>query len=207
MMNIWHYSLPQAGLAVTPGPLLVMPTAIVTGRLASALRPSPVPGRRFAAVCLQRPVVPARARDRSAVSVALASRADDERHSGRPGAAIAVRRGREPPAGGALRRRQRGQPGHTPDRLGARCGAHGGAAGPCRHCNAPTSMRCTSCTARLRCSRGCCACLLTRSRGGHCREHDRAIRCCPAKRAGMPITLPLHRLRPSWRLNTPSKPR
>ena len=37
MMNIWHYSLPQAGLAVTPGPLLVMPTAIVTGRFASRL--------------------------------------------------------------------------------------------------------------------------------------------------------------------------
>lgn len=34
-MNIWHYSLPQAGLAVTPGPLLVMPTAIITGRLAA----------------------------------------------------------------------------------------------------------------------------------------------------------------------------
>lgn len=37
VMNIWHYSLPQAGLAVTPGPLLVMPTAIVAGRLASRL--------------------------------------------------------------------------------------------------------------------------------------------------------------------------
>lgn len=37
MMNVWHFSLPQAGLAVTPGPLLVMPTAIVTGRLASRL--------------------------------------------------------------------------------------------------------------------------------------------------------------------------
>ena len=37
MMNIWHFSLPQAGLAVTPGPLLVMPTAIVTGRLAARL--------------------------------------------------------------------------------------------------------------------------------------------------------------------------
>lgn len=37
MMNIWHYSLPLAGLAVTPGPLLVMPTAIVTGRFASRL--------------------------------------------------------------------------------------------------------------------------------------------------------------------------
>lgn len=37
MTGIWHYSLPQAGLAVTPGPLLVMPTAIVTGRLAGRL--------------------------------------------------------------------------------------------------------------------------------------------------------------------------
>ena len=37
MMGVWHYSMPQAGLAVTPGPLLVMPTAIITGRLASRL--------------------------------------------------------------------------------------------------------------------------------------------------------------------------
>ena len=37
MLGVWHYTLPQAGLAVTPGPLLVMPTAIVTGRLASRL--------------------------------------------------------------------------------------------------------------------------------------------------------------------------
>lgn len=35
MNHVWHYSLPLAGLAVTPGPLLVMPTAIVTGRLAA----------------------------------------------------------------------------------------------------------------------------------------------------------------------------
>ena len=37
MTGIWHYSLPQAGLAVTPGPLLVIPTAIVTGRLAGRM--------------------------------------------------------------------------------------------------------------------------------------------------------------------------
>lgn len=37
MMHVWHFSLPQAGLAVTPGPLLVMPTAIITGRLATRL--------------------------------------------------------------------------------------------------------------------------------------------------------------------------
>ncbi len=47
MTGVWHYTLPQAGLAVTPGPLLVMPTAIVTGRLAARLghRPFLVGGR------------------------------------------------------------------------------------------------------------------------------------------------------------------
>ena len=35
MTEVWHYSLPQAGLAITPGPLLVVPFAIVTGRLAA----------------------------------------------------------------------------------------------------------------------------------------------------------------------------
>lgn len=35
MTSIWHYSLPLAGLAVTPGPLLVMPAAILSGRLAA----------------------------------------------------------------------------------------------------------------------------------------------------------------------------
>ncbi len=37
MTKIWHYSLTLAGLAVTPGPLLVMPVAIVTGRFAAHL--------------------------------------------------------------------------------------------------------------------------------------------------------------------------
>jgi EmrB/QacA subfamily drug resistance transporter len=37
MTELWHYSLPQAGLAITPGPLLVMPVAITTGRLAGRL--------------------------------------------------------------------------------------------------------------------------------------------------------------------------
>ncbi len=35
MREIWHYSLPRAGLAITPGPLLVVPVAIVSGRLAA----------------------------------------------------------------------------------------------------------------------------------------------------------------------------
>jgi EmrB/QacA subfamily drug resistance transporter len=35
MTQIWHYSLPRAGLAITPGPLLVVVTAIISGRLAA----------------------------------------------------------------------------------------------------------------------------------------------------------------------------
>ena len=31
MGNVWHYSLAQAGLAIAPGPLTVIPVAIVTG--------------------------------------------------------------------------------------------------------------------------------------------------------------------------------
>ena len=35
MKSIWHYSLPLAGLAITPGPLLVTPVAAISGRLAA----------------------------------------------------------------------------------------------------------------------------------------------------------------------------
>jgi EmrB/QacA subfamily drug resistance transporter len=35
MHSIWHYSLPLAGLAMAPGPLLVVPVAAFSGRLAS----------------------------------------------------------------------------------------------------------------------------------------------------------------------------
>jgi len=34
MNAIWHYSLPRAGLAITPGPLAVIPVAVISGRLA-----------------------------------------------------------------------------------------------------------------------------------------------------------------------------
>jgi EmrB/QacA subfamily drug resistance transporter len=34
MSNVWHYSQARAGLAIVPGPLMVIPVAIVTGRLA-----------------------------------------------------------------------------------------------------------------------------------------------------------------------------
>lgn len=37
MTHIWHYSLPLAGLAITPGPLLVIPVAILSGRLAARI--------------------------------------------------------------------------------------------------------------------------------------------------------------------------
>ena len=35
MVGLWHYSLSRAGVAVTPGPLLVIPTAIICGRIAA----------------------------------------------------------------------------------------------------------------------------------------------------------------------------
>lgn len=34
MTDVWHYSQAKAGLAIAPGPLMVMPFAVVTGRLA-----------------------------------------------------------------------------------------------------------------------------------------------------------------------------
>jgi len=37
MTEVWHYTLPQAGLAITPGPLLVIPFAIMSGRLAAKI--------------------------------------------------------------------------------------------------------------------------------------------------------------------------
>ncbi|MGJ9416813.1 MFS transporter [Massilia sp. CMS3.1] len=42
MTRIWHFSLPLAGLAVTPGPLMVVPTAIVAGRIAARLGHRPI---------------------------------------------------------------------------------------------------------------------------------------------------------------------
>jgi EmrB/QacA subfamily drug resistance transporter len=40
--GIWHYSLAKAGLAATPGPLLVVPTAIIAGRFASRIGHRPL---------------------------------------------------------------------------------------------------------------------------------------------------------------------
>jgi len=37
MANVWHYSQALAGLAIVPGPLTVIPVAIVTGRLAGRI--------------------------------------------------------------------------------------------------------------------------------------------------------------------------
>jgi MFS family permease len=34
MSNVWHYGVARAGLAIAPGPLTVIPLAVVTGRLA-----------------------------------------------------------------------------------------------------------------------------------------------------------------------------
>jgi MFS family permease len=37
MGNVWHYSQARAGLAIAPGPLTVIPVAVLTGRLAARL--------------------------------------------------------------------------------------------------------------------------------------------------------------------------
>ena len=40
--GIWHYSLPQAGLAIAPGPLLVAPVAVLSGRIAARVGHRPL---------------------------------------------------------------------------------------------------------------------------------------------------------------------
>jgi MFS family permease len=42
LMQVWHYSLPKAGLAVTPGPLLVAPVAVLAGRSAARIGHRPL---------------------------------------------------------------------------------------------------------------------------------------------------------------------
>jgi EmrB/QacA subfamily drug resistance transporter len=42
MTKIWHFSLPMAGLAITPGPLMVMPVALISGRIAGRIGHRPV---------------------------------------------------------------------------------------------------------------------------------------------------------------------
>jgi len=42
MTSVWHYSLPRAGIAVTPGPLTVIPFAILSGRIASKIGHRPL---------------------------------------------------------------------------------------------------------------------------------------------------------------------
>ena len=42
MTSVWHYSLPLAGVAITPGPLLVTPVAVLSGRLAGRIGHRPL---------------------------------------------------------------------------------------------------------------------------------------------------------------------
>lgn len=42
LTEVWHYSLTMAGLAVTPGPLLVMPVAVISGRIAARVGHRPL---------------------------------------------------------------------------------------------------------------------------------------------------------------------
>ena len=124
MMGVWHYSLPKAGLAVTPGPLLVMPTAIVTGRLAARMGHRPfLVGGAFAV------------RGGRAVVPAGTGAEPDYLGAWLPGLVLsglsvgmvlpAGRRGRQPAAGAALCGGQRRQSGHAPDRRRAGRGDHG----------------------------------------------------------------------------------
>ena len=62
MGNVWHYSQARAGLAIAPGPLTVIPVAMLTGRLAGRFghRPFLVGGALLYAAAGA--VVPARSR-------------------------------------------------------------------------------------------------------------------------------------------------
>jgi len=42
LTGVWHYNLSTAGIAVTPGPLMVVPTAILTGKFAARAGHRPV---------------------------------------------------------------------------------------------------------------------------------------------------------------------
>ena len=132
MGGVWHYSLPHAGLAIAPGPLLVMPAAIITGRLAARLghRPFLVGGSLlyaaagfwFLLVPGSEPAyltqwLPGLVLSGIGVGMVLPSLS-----------AAAVKQA----AGGALRGRQRGQPGDAADRRRDRRRRHRAAARPRR---------------------------------------------------------------------------
>jgi MFS family permease len=42
LMQVWHYTLPQAGLAVSPGPAVVVSVAMVAGRIAARVGHRPL---------------------------------------------------------------------------------------------------------------------------------------------------------------------
>jgi EmrB/QacA subfamily drug resistance transporter len=120
LMQVWHYPLPKAGLAVSPGPLLVVPVAIVAGRWAARIghRPLLVGGALLYAAG-GAVAVPA-GRDRSRLPAYLAAGNGHDRHRGRHGAAFAKRCRGGASGARALRRGQRRQPGDPPDGRGAR---------------------------------------------------------------------------------------
>ena len=42
LTQVWNYSLPRAGTAISPGPLLVIPVAVIAGRIASRVGHRPL---------------------------------------------------------------------------------------------------------------------------------------------------------------------
>jgi EmrB/QacA subfamily drug resistance transporter len=125
MSNVWHYSQALAGLAIAPGPLMVIPVASVTGRLAGRYghRPFLVGGALLYAA--DRPVVHAGSRRRTVVCVSLVAGPVSQRRQRGDGDAVAFRRSGQQAAGAALRGRQRGQSGDAPNRGSDRRRDHG----------------------------------------------------------------------------------
>ena len=140
MSNVWHYSQARAGIAIAPGPLTVIPVAIITGRLAGRYghRPFLVGGALlYAAAGLWFMLVPG---DEPAYVTHWLPGPAAERHLGGPGLAVAVGRRGKQAAGASLRGRQCDQPSHAPDRRRDRRRDHGPAAGPRRR--AALRLRC-----------------------------------------------------------------
>ena len=81
MTEIWNYPMSKAGLAATPGPLLVVPVSILAGRFAGRFGHRPVLMTGARALRDGRPVVLPGSRPRARLPARLAARDDADRAS------------------------------------------------------------------------------------------------------------------------------
>ena len=132
MTEVWHYTLPQAGLAITPGPFAGDSLCRAFGSTGRPARAPALPGGRLTRLCRCRPVVPAGAGRNAGLPDPMAAGPAAVRHGRGPGAAFALGSRSQPPAGRAICRGQRRQPGYAPDWLCHGCGHHRAAARPHR---------------------------------------------------------------------------